>query len=44
MKELTIQDKCYMGKFRAYGDHSNWDYWTSSTTFGDNIKVNYMIK
>ena len=32
-----------MGKFRAYGDHSNWDHWTASTTFGDNIKVNYMI-
>ena len=32
-----------MGKFRAYGDYSNWDYWTTSTTFGDNIKVNYMI-
>ena len=33
-----------MDKFRAYGDHSNWDYWTASTTFGDNIKVNYIIK
>ena len=33
-----------MNKFRAYGDHSNWDYWTASTTFGDNIKVNYTIK
>ena len=32
-----------MGNFRAYGDHSNWDYWTTSSTFGDNIKVNYMI-
>ena len=32
-----------MGKFRAYGDHSNWDYWTSSTTFGDNIKINYTM-
>ena len=32
-----------MGKFRAYGDHSNWDYWTASTTFGGNIKVNYII-
>ena len=33
-----------MGKFRAYGDHSNWDYWITSTTFGENINVNYMIK
>ncbi len=33
-----------MGKFRAYGDHSNWDYWTASTTFSSNIKINYIIK
>lgn len=32
-----------MGKFRAYGDHSNWDYWTTSTTFGNDINVNYMM-
>ena len=32
-----------MGKFKAYGDHSNWDYWVVSTTFGNNVKVNYTI-
>ena len=33
-----------MGSFRKYGDHANHDYWTTSTTFGGNIKVNYIMK
>ena len=32
MKELVVINECYMGN------------WVTNTTFGDNIKVNYIIK
>jgi len=32
MKELMIIDNCYMD-----------NYWITNTTFGDNIKINYIM-
>ena len=32
-----------MGSFRKYGDYANHDYWITSTTFGNDINVNYIM-